>query len=837
MDNEKEVYDENLEHVTIDENKFNGYFHERDSLAENNIVEEVKSSFLEYSMSVITSRALPDLRDGLKPVHRRILWSMYESGYTPDKPHRKSAKTVGEVMGNYHPHGDSSIYEAMVRLAQDFNQRYMLIDGHGNFGNIEGDGAAAMRYTESRLSKISLELLRDINKDTVDMTDNFDVTRKEPVVLPSRFPNVLVNGSMGIAVGMATNIPPHNLGEVIDGCVAYIDNPDIDTLGLMEYIKGPDFPTGGIILGNSGIKKAYDTGRGTITIRSKAEIEEHDNHSTIVITEVPYGTNTMDLKNRVAELVRDKVIDGISDYHTDLKNGVKITITLKRDANAQVVLNNLYKHTNFQVQYGIIFLMLDGKTPRTLGLKDIISKYVDYQKEVIIRRTRFDLAKDEKRVHILEGYKIAQDNIDEVVKIIKTAKSDVEAKEKLMSRFGLTEIQTDSILELKLRRLTGLEREKIELELSDLLKEIEELKSILASEQKVLDIIKKELIEIKNKFGDERRTHIDMTAIDYIEDESLIPEEEVMITLTNKGYIKRLSVDTYKTQNKGGVGVKGMSTNEEDFVERMLVLTTHDYLMFFTNKGKVYRMKGYEIPEFSRHAKGLPIINLLPLDKDEKVSSMFTIKRDDDSKYLIFATKAGLVKRCNISEFENIRRSGKIAISLKDDDELISVSKSDGNKYIALVSSNGRMVKFIENEVRIMGRSASGVKGIELEDAYCIDAGIATDDKEVLVVTDNGYGKRTVMNEYRTTHRGSKGVKALNSTDKTGNIVAFKLVTSDEDLIIITNSGMVIRIPISQISLMSRVTQGVRLISLKDNQKVTSVFNIPHIENDADKAE
>lgn len=837
MDNEKEVYDENLEHVTIDENKFNDYFHERDSLAENNIVEEVKSSFLEYSMSVITSRALPDLRDGLKPVHRRILWSMYESGYTPDKPHRKSAKTVGEVMGNYHPHGDSSIYEAMVRLAQDFNQRYMLIDGHGNFGNIEGDGAAAMRYTESRLSKISLELLRDINKDTVDMTDNFDVTRKEPVVLPSRFPNVLVNGSMGIAVGMATNIPPHNLGEVIDGCVAYIDNLDIDTLGLMEYIKGPDFPTGGIILGNSGIKKAYDTGRGTITIRSKAEIEEHDNHSTIVITEVPYGTNTMDLKNRVAELVRDKVIDGISDYHTDLKNGVKITITLKRDANAQVVLNNLYKHTNFQVQYGIIFLMLDGKTPRTLGLKDIISKYVDYQKEVIIRRTRFDLAKDEKRVHILEGYKIAQDNIDEVVKIIKTAKSDVEAKEKLMSRFGLTEIQTDSILELKLRRLTGLEREKIELELSDLLKEIEELKSILASEQKVLDIIKKELIEIKNKFSDERRTHIDMTAIDYIEDESLIPEEEVMITLTNKGYIKRLSVDTYKTQNKGGVGVKGMSTNEEDFVERMLVLTTHDYLMFFTNKGKVYRMKGYEIPEFSRHAKGLPIINLLPLDKDEKVSSMFTIKRDDDSKYLIFATKAGLVKRCNISEFENIRSSGKIAISLKDDDELISVSKSDGNKYIALVSSNGRMVKFIENEVRIMGRSASGVKGIELEDAYCIDAGIATDDKEVLVVTDNGYGKRTVMNEYRTTHRGSKGVKALNSTDKTGNIVAFKLVTSDEDLIIITNSGMVIRIPISQISLMSRVTQGVRLISLKDNQKVTSVFNIPHIENDADKAE
>ena len=831
-DNEKEIYEEELEQIDVNSDKFNGSFHERDSLSENNIVKEVKSSFLEYSMSVITSRALPDLRDGLKPVHRRILWSMYESGYTPDKPHRKSAKTVGEVMGNYHPHGDSSIYEAMVRLAQDFNQRYMLIDGHGNFGNIEGDGAAAMRYTESRLSKISLELLRDINKDTVDMIDNFDVTRKEPAVLPSRFPNVLVNGSMGIAVGMATNIPPHNLGEVVDGCVAYIDNNDIDTLGLMQYIKGPDFPTGGIILGNSGIKKAYDTGRGTITIRSKAEIIENNNHNSIVITEVPYGVNTMDLKNRVAELVRDKIIDGIADYHTDLKDGVKITITLKRDANAQVVLNNLYKHTNFQIQYGIILLMLDGKTPKTLGIKDIISKYIDYQKEVIIRRTRFDLNKDEKRVHILEGYKIAQDNIDEVVKIIKTAKSDVVAKENLISRFGLSEIQTDAILELKLRRLTGLEREKIEAELDALLKEIEELKAILASEQKVLEIIKKELLEIKNKYSDERRTHIDMTAIDYIEDESLIPEEEIMITLTNKGYIKRLTVDTYKTQNKGGVGVKGMSTNEEDFVERMLVLTTHDYLMFFTNKGKVYRMKGYEVPEYNRQAKGLPIINLLPLDKDERVSSMFTINKEDDSKYLVFVTRNGLVKRCNISEFDSIRSSGKIAISLKDDDELISVSKSDGNKYIAMVSSEGKMVKFSENEVRIMGRSASGVKGIELEDSYCIDANIAEEDKEVLVVTDRGYGKRTVMNEYRITHRGSKGVKALNSTEKTGNIVAFKVVTSDQDLIIITNSGMVIRIPINQVSLMSRVTQGVRLISLKENQNVTTVFNIPHIDSE-----
>ena len=832
----KDVKNENIDTTENEEDIFGGTFHERDTLSENNIVDEVKDSFLEYSMSVITSRALPDLRDGLKPVHRRILWSMYESGYTPDKPHRKSATTVGYVMGHYHPHGDSSIYEAMVRMAQDFNERYMLVDGHGNFGNIEGDGAAAMRYTESKLSKISLELLRDINKETVDMDDNFDVTSKEPRVLPSRFPNILVNGTMGIAVGMATNIPPHNLGEVIDGCIAYIDNPDIDTIGLMDYIKGPDFPTGGIILGNSGIKKAYETGRGTITIRSRAVIEDVGTHSNIVITEVPYGSNTMDLKNKVAELVRDKIIDGISDYHTDLKNGVKITITLKRDANPQVVLNNLYKHTNFQVQYGIIFLMLDGQTPKTLGLKSIISKYVDYQKEIIIRRTRFDLNKDEKRVHILEGYKIAQDNIDEVVKIIKTADSDVDAKEKLMSRFKLTEIQTDAILELKLRRLTGLEREKIEAELNQLLKEIEELKSILASEQKVLEIIKKELLEIKNKYGDERRTHIDMTAIDYIEDESLIPVDDVMITLTNKGYIKRLGVDTYKLQNKGGVGIKGMSTNEEDFVEHMLVVTTHDYLLFFSNKGKVYRMKGYEVPEFSRQAKGLPIINILPLEKDEKISAMFTVSKEEENKYLVFVTKNGLIKRCEISEFENIRKTGKMAITLKEYDELISVMKTDGNKFIAIASSNGRLVNFDENEIRIMGRSASGVKGIDLDDGYCIDANVALPGKEVLVVTENGYGKRTTIDEYRTTHRGSKGVKTLNSTEKTGNIVAFKVVSDLEDLMIITDSGMVIRIPISQISLMSRVTQGVRLINLKDNQKVTSVFNIPK-EEEIDKVE
>ena len=839
ISNNSESLDESLEKVEVDVDKFNGYFHERDSLSENNIVDEVKTSFLEYSMSVITSRALPDLRDGLKPVHRRILWSMFNSGYTPDKPHRKSAKTVGEVMGNYHPHGDSSIYEAMVRMAQDFNQRYLLIDGHGNFGNIEGDGAAAMRYTESRLSKLSLELLSDIRKNTVNMTKNFDETLDEPVVLPSRFPNILVNGTMGIAVGMATNIPPHNLGEVIDGCVAYIDNPDIDTLGLMQYIKGPDFPTGGIILGNSGIMKAYETGKGTITIRSKAEIVENGNHSSIVISEVPYGVNTMDLKNRVAELVRDKVIDGISDYHTDLKNGVKITITLKRDANPQVVLNNLYKHTNFQISYGITLLMIDGKTPRTLGLKDIISKYIDHQMEVIIRRTKFDLEKDEKRVHILEGYKIAQDNIDEVIKIIKSAKSDVEAKEKLMSRFGLTDVQTDAILELKLRRLTGLEREKIESELQALLLEIEELKSILASNEKVLAIIKKEMLEIKAKFSDNRRTTIDMTAIDYIEDESLIPIENIMISLTEKGYIKRLLTSTYKSQNRGGVGIKGMATNEEDFVNKLVTCSTHDHILFFTNLGKVYRIKGYEIPESSRQSKGLPIVNLLPLEKGEIVNSIIPINPSDvdDTKSLIFFTMNGLVKRTAIKEFESIRKNGKIAITLKDDDELISVKMTSGNDEVIMASNGGRMVRFIETEVRMMGRSASGVKGIELDDSKVIGAEIVNANEYILVVTENGYGKKTDVSEYRLTHRGSKGVKALNITDKNGLIIAFKSVVGNEDLIITTNNGIVIRLDVAKISTLKRNTQGVRLMSLKNSQVVTSVTVTEKVDGFIDSTE
>ena len=829
MDNKDEIIDATINKIddvedklTSDDN-FSGAFHEKDRLTENNIVSEVKTSFIDYSMSVITSRAIPDLRDGLKPVHRRILWSMFEEGNTPDKPHKKSATTVGYVMGHYHPHGDSSIYDAMVRLAQDFNERYMLVDGHGNFGNIEGDGPAAYRYTEARLSKISLELLRDINKNTVDMTDNYTATEKEPTVLPSRFPNILVNGSMGIAVGMATNIPPHNLGEVIDGCVAYLDNPDIDTLGLMNFIKGPDFPTGGIILGNSGIKKAYETGRGSITIRSRAVIEENNGHNVIIINEVPYGVNTAELKDKVAELVHNKLLDGISDYHTDLKNGIKITITLKRDANPQVVLNNLYKHTAFQVSYGIIFLMLDGLTPKTLGLKDIISKYIDFQREIIIRRTKFDLEKAQARVHILNGLKIALDNIDEVIKIIKSSKTDEIAKKELNLKFGLDDIQSDAILEMKLKRLTGLERDKIEQELADLLKLIDELNSILSSSKKVDDIIKQELLEIKNKYSDERRTSIDMSAIDYIDDESLIPEEKTMIVLTKKGYIKRTKPDIFRTQNRGGMGVKGITTNEEDFVDQALSISTHNHILFFSNKGKVYRMKGYEIPEFARTSKGLPIINLLPLEKDEFINSIISIEKDTDKEYLFFATKKGIVKKTNINEFENIRTSGKICISLKENDELIGVKLTSKNDLILLGSSTGKLVKFQENEIRAMGRTAAGVKGINLDGGNCICLEVVNEDNTILVVTELGYGKQTLVSQYRQTKRGSKGVKALNTTEKNGMLVSVKLSDENKDLILMTNIGTTIKIPISQISKLGRNTQGTRLIHLKDNQKVTTI--------------
>ena len=796
-----------------------------DRVKQNNIVDEIEKSFLDYSMSVIVARAIPDLRDGLKPVHRRILYSMYESGYTPDKQYKKCARVVGDVMGKYHPHGDSSIYEALVRMAQDFSYRYMLIDGHGNFGNMDGDGAAAYRYTESRLAKISLELLRDINKNTVDFDLNFDESLEEPQVLPSRFPNILVNGTMGIAVGMATNIPPHNLGEVIDGCVAYIDNPDIDTDGLMQYIKGPDFPTGAIILGNSGIKKAYETGKGTITIRAKAEIEEEGNKHRIVITEIPYGVNTLELKKRIGELVRDKILDGIADYHeeTNLENGIKIVITLKKDANGSVVLNNLYKHTQLQTTFGINLLMLDNRTPKTLGLKSIISKYIDFQREVIIRRTRFELDKAEKRVHILEGYKIALDNIDEVIRIIKESKADSEAKEKLMSKFGFSEIQTDNILELKLRRLTGLEREKIEEELNALHIEIDRLRGILADDNKVLAIIKEEMLEIKAKYGDERRTKIDMTAVDFIEDESLIPEENILVVLTHNGYIKRTTSDTFKSQNRGGVGIKGMSTNDEDFVEHMINLSTHDYVLFFTNKGKVYRLKGYEIPEYGRQSKGIPIVNLLQVEKEEKINAVININNEDDYKYLLFATKQGIVKKTLISEFANIRNSGKICITLRDDDELIDVKKTNGDNLVLLGSDAGRMVKFNEDEIRVMGRTASGVRGINLEESKCICCEIVNEEDLILLVTEKGYGKQTYVREFRQTKRGSKGVKALNITDKNGNLVAVEIIKPDKELVIMTDSGMTMRMPVDQISVLGRVTQGLRLIHLRDNQKVSAI--------------
>lgn len=813
-----------------------------DKINQNNIVTEVQESFLDYSMSVIVARALPDLRDGLKPVHRRILYSMYENGYTPDKQYRKCARVVGDVMGKYHPHGDSSIYEAMVRMAQDFSYRHMLIDGHGNFGNMDGDGAAAMRYTESRLAKISLELLRDLNKETVNMIPNFDETEVEPEVLPSRFPNILVNGTMGIAVGMATNIPPHNLGEVIDGCVAYIDNHEITIPEIMEKLKGPDFPTGGIILGNSGIRKAYETGRGSITIRCKAEIEEDNGKNKIVITELPYGINTFDLKTRIGELVRDKTLEGIADYHdaTSLEKGVNIIITLKKEANPQVVLNNLYKHTQLQSTFGIIFLMIDNGTPKVLNIKDIISKYIDFQKEVIIRRTKFDLKKKEERVHILEGYKIALDNIDEVIKIIKEAETDVIARENLIQRFGFDEIQANAILELKLRRLTGLERDKIENELADLIEQIKELKEILASEQKVLDIIKKELLEIKAKYADERRTSIDMTAIDYIEDESLIPQEDIIVTISDKGYIKRCASSTFKSQHRGGVGIKGMTTNEEDYVKYLVNASTHDYILFFTDKGKVYRIKGYEIPEYSRQAKGLPIINLLQIEKGEKINSIISISNEHDSKYLMFATKNGLVKKTPVEEYSNIRTSGKIAISLKDDDELIDVKISDGNNKVILGSTSGRMVVFNENEIRPMGRTASGVKGINLDGGYsCTGMEVGKDDDNLLIVTKLGYGKKTLISEYRMTKRGSKGVKALNVTEKNGEMIAHKIVNNEKDLLMITESGMTIRMGIDQISQLGRVTQGVKLINLKDNQYVStiSILDKEETENEAEEAE
>lgn len=806
---------------------------ERDRKVPVNIVGEMRKSFLDYSMSVIVARALPDVRDGLKPVHRRILYTLYEEGMTPDKKYQKSANAVGAVMGHYHPHGDAAIYDSMVRMAQDFTYRHVLVDGHGNFGSIDGDGPAASRYTEARLAKVSMELLRDLNKDTVDFSDNYDGQRKEPSVLPSRFPNILVNGNMGIAVGMATNIPPHNLGEVIDGCIAYIENHDISVTDLMQYVKGPDFPTAGVILGNSGIKKAYETGRGSITIRGMAKVEEHHGKERIVITEIPYQINKKALITRIGELVRDKIIDGISNLSDESAlEGIKIVIDVKKEANANVVLNNLYKHTPLQTSYGINFLMLVDGSPRTLGLKAIFEKYVEHQKHVIYRRCQFDLKRYKDRLHILDGLKIALDNIDRVIKIIRESQDDEEAKVGLITNFGLTDVQAQAILDMRLKRLTGLEKSKIEEEIDELEKLVKELEEILGSEDRILGVIKKEMLEIKEKYADERRTHIDMTAIDYIEDESLIPMQNVVITLTNNGYIKRLTTDTYKTQNRGGMGVKGMATNEEDFVEHLINATSHDYILMFTNKGKVYRIKGYEIPEFNRQSKGLPIINLLNLEKGEKVNSLLKVSKDDNYKYLIFATKSGLIKRTDISEFDSIRNNGKKFITLKDGDEIVSVKKTTGNDEILMASSNGRMVRFNESTVRVMGRSASGVRGINIGEGVLVGMEVASNNGLILVVTEKGYGKKTPIQEYRITNRGGKGVKTVNITEKNGAIVAFKTVDNDKDVMIITDSGIIIRLDANQISTMSRVTQGVKLINLKEHSVVSSVSVVEKEETD-----
>ena len=789
------------------------------------IVGEMKTSFLDYSMSVIVARALPDVKDGLKPVHRRVLYTLYEEGMTPDKKYQKSANAVGAVMGHYHPHGDSAIYDTMVRMAQDFTYRHCLVDGHGNFGSIDGFGAAASRYTEARLAKISMELLRDLQKETVDFDDNYDGQRKEPVVLPSRFPNILVNGNMGIAVGMATNIPPHNLGEVIDACVAYIDNNEISVNELMQFVKGPDFPTAGIILGNSGIRRAYETGRGTITIRGRAEIEDHHGKDRIIITELPYQINKKALITRIGELVRDKVLDGISNLSDESAlEGIKIVIDVKKEANANVVLNNLYKHTQLQTSYGINFLMLvDGK-PRTLGLKEIIEKYIEHQRNVIYRRCQFDLRKYKDRLHILEGLKIALDNIDKVIKIIRESETDEIAQNGLMNEFGLSQAQAQAILEMRLKRLTGLEKSKIEDEINELLQLVSELEDILAHEDKIFEVIKKEMLEIKEKYADERRTYIDMSAIDFIDDESLIPVENSVLTMTKNGYIKRMAVDTYRTQNRGGVGVKGMSTNEEDFVETIINTSSHDDVMFFTSKGRVFRLKGYEVPEYSRQSKGIPLVNLLNLDKDERVTSILKLNREEDIKDLVFATKFGLIKRTPIEEFDKIRTNGKKAITLKDNDELIAVRKTNGNNEILMASTNGRMVRFNEDCVRVMGRSASGVKGIDLNGGILVNMDVVKDNCDVFVITKNGYGKKTPIEEYRITNRGGKGVKTLNITEKNGDIVSFNVVSGDnKDLMIVTDEGVVIRIDMSQISTLSRVTQGVRLINLRDGQFVSTV--------------
>lgn len=804
-----------------------------DQIKPHNIAKEMKTSFIDYAMSVIVSRALPDVRDGLKPVHRRILYSMNDLGMHSDKPYKKSARIVGDVIAKYHPHGDSSVYDAMVRMAQDFSYRYPLVDGHGNFGSIDGDGAAAMRYTEARMSKLAMEMMRDINKNTIDFQPNFDGEEQEPIVLPARFPSLLVNGTTGIAVGMATNIPPHNLSEVIDGCLAYMDNPEIDVLGLMQFIKGPDLPTGALILGTKGIRSAYETGNGSIMMRSKCEIVEgHGGKYSILVTEIPYQVNRERLIEKIAELVKEKRLDGITDLRNESnREGTRIVIELRKDVNPQVMLNNLFKLTQLQVSYGINMLALVDGQPKVLNLKEIIAAYIKHQVEVIVRRTQFDLNKAEDRAHILEGLRIALDHIDRIIAIIRGSSTDEEALNSLMSEFSLSERQGKAILEMRLRRLTGLERGKIEEEYQGLVALIADLKDILANEDRVHAIIREELLEVKHKHGDERRTEIVRGSDFDIEDEDLIPEEQVIITLTNNGYIKRQPISTYRSQNRGGRGVQGMGTHDDDYVKELLSTSTHDHLLFFTSKGKVYQKKAYTIPEYGRTAKGLPIVNIIEIAQDEYISAIIPVKEFNDEEFLFFATRSGVVKRTTLSAFGHIRTNGLIALSLREDDELIGVRKTSGNDDIIIASSGGKAVWFEETEVRPMGRTAAGVRGIFLEEGeVAVGMEMVTMDQEILVVTENGFGKRTSIQEYRKTKRGGKGVKTLTITEKNGTLVAMKAVNGDEDLLIVTNKGVIIRTPIHQISQTGRATQGVKLIRLTDDQLVSSVAVVEHEE-------
>ncbi|MFJ7725831.1 DNA gyrase subunit A [Neobacillus sp. NPDC097160] len=806
-------------------------------IKEINISQEMKSSFLDYAMSVIVSRALPDVRDGLKPVHRRILYAMHDLGIHADKPYKKSARIVGDVIGKYHPHGDSAVYETMVRMAQDFNYRYMLVDGHGNFGSVDGDSAAAMRYTESRMSKISMELLRDLNKDTIDYQDNYDGEEREPVVLPARFPNLLVNGTTGIAVGMATNIPPHQLGEIIDGVLAISRDPEISIPELMEIIPGPDFPTGGLILGRSGIRKAYETGRGSITLRAKVEIEQKSNgKEVIIVNELPYQVNKARLVEKIAELARDKKIEGITDLRDESdRRGMRIVIEVRKDANANVLLNNLYKQTALQTSFGINTLALVNGHPKVLNIKQCLVHYLDHQQVVIRRRTEFELRKAEARAHILEGLRIALDNLDAVITLIRNSQTTDIAREGLMTQFNLSEKQAQAILDMRLQRLTGLEREKIEDEYQTLMKLIAELKAILADEEKILEIIREELTEIKERFNDKRRTEIVAGGIENIEDEDLIPRENIVISLTHNGYVKRLPVSTYRAQRRGGRGIQGMGTNEDDFVEHLITTSTHDTILFFTNKGKVYRSKGYEIPEFSRTAKGIPIINLLGIEKGEWVNAIIPVEEFVDEWSLFFTTKEGVSKRSPLTSFANIRNNGLIALSLREGDELISVRLTDGNKHMIIGTKNGMLIHFPETDVRSMGRTATGVKGINLDPGdEVVGMEVLEEDNDVLIVTKNGYGKRTPASEYRVQGRGGKGIKTCHVTEKNGELVSMRAVTGEEDLMLITTGGVLIRIDVAGISKMGRNTQGVKLISMKEseNEFVATVAKVEKEEEE-----